>query len=103
LIWPFARELVVISSGTRIDKSFSAVRGAGVVLSVTRTLKLNIPLMDGVPLMPPVDAVNVNPPGNAPVTMVQVYGATPPVDVNCAVYAKPTLPSGSDVVVMVSA
>ncbi len=40
--------------------------------SVTWAVKLNVPLLVGVPLMVPLDTFKVNPPGSAPVLMLHV-------------------------------
>ena len=58
------------------------------------------PVAVGVPLICPVDAFMLNPAGR-PVAD-QVYGVAPPLALTVALYAAPTVPSGSDAVVMVS-
>jgi hypothetical protein len=50
---------------------------AGVLESVTFTLKENDPVAVGVPLIWP-ELLNVKPAGNAPDATVQVYGVFPP-------------------------
>jgi hypothetical protein len=52
----------------------------GVLLSVTRIVKLNEPSAEGVPLSTPLDE-RFNPGGNEPDASDQVYGAVPPVAV----------------------
>ena len=56
----------------------------------------------GVPLIWPVAAFKVRPAGNVPAVNCQLVLGTPPVDVSVCEYAVPTLPLGSDVVVIVS-
>jgi hypothetical protein len=46
---------------------------------VTFTVKLNVPEEVGVPEIAPVEAVKVNPAGNAPALMLQLYGVVPPL------------------------
>ncbi len=48
--------------------------------SVARTVKLNVPVTDGVPLSAPL-AANDKPVGNAPALSVNEYGAVPPLPV----------------------
>ncbi len=60
-------------------RSFVAVR-AGVVESVTFTVKFAVPKAVGVPSITPVAECNVNPAGNEPpVTLHATYGFVPPV------------------------
>ena len=70
---------------------------AGVALSVTVTFTLKVPLAVGVPVMPPLLLID-NPAGK-PVA-VQVYVGMPPRAPTEAVYAAPTVPDGSEVVVI---
>jgi hypothetical protein len=55
----------------------------------------------GVPLIVPVE-LNVRPAGSVPLVNVHAYGAVPPVAASVAVYAAPTCPFASDVVVTAS-
>jgi hypothetical protein len=55
----------------------------------------------GVPETTPVVADNDSPAGSAPLATDQVYGVLPPVAASVAVYATPTCPAGSEVVVIV--
>lgn len=50
--------------------------------SVTRTVKLNVPAVVGVPDITPVEGVRVNPDGSAPPDIDQVYIPLPPDAVN---------------------
>src|SRR5580704_17159468 len=72
-------------------------------LSLTVTLKLEVPATVGVPLITPLEAFSDKPAGSVPVLTVQLlYGGVPPVA--CSVvfgYAAPTMPLGREVVVMV--
>jgi hypothetical protein len=54
----------------------------------------------GVPAITPVDAVSVSPAGSVPETMLQVYGEIPPDAPRVTLYGMPTVPLGSEVVVM---
>ena len=60
-------------------KCFSAAAEA---LSVTRAVNRNAPALMGVPLMMPVEAFNLTPPGKAPALTDHVYGSVPPVAVS---------------------
>jgi hypothetical protein len=64
--------------------------------SVARTVKLEFPTPDGVPLIVP-SAARLNPAGNEPLATTQVYGGVPPLALRAAEYAVPTLPPGSGV------
>ena len=67
--------------------------------SVTFAVKLNEPEAVGVPeIVPAVD--RVKPPGNAPELIVQVYGLVPPEAASNVEYAVPTLPEGTEAVVI---
>jgi hypothetical protein len=54
----------------------------------------------GVPLIAP--ALNDRPAGRVPLVRAQVYGVVPPVAARVALYAVPTCPLGSEVVVIVN-
>jgi len=60
---------------TVIERSFCTVRDP---LSVTRTVKSEVPAVVGVPVIAPVDPFNVNPAGGLPTTVAHVYGVVPP-------------------------
>jgi len=74
--------------------------------SVTTTVNTEVPVAVGVPLIVPAAwpvVVNVKPDGKAPVAMDQVYGVVPPLAKSCVCgYAVPTVPAGSDSVVIES-
>jgi hypothetical protein len=87
-IWPFGRLVVVIVStggAMTIDSAFVAV-SAGAWLSVTRTVKLEVPAVVGVPLITPPEESD-NPAGSEPLASDQLYGVTPPLAANVWLYA----------------
>lgn len=51
-------------------------------LSVTIAVNVNVPVALGLPVIAPVEAVNVKPVGSDPVAMLQLYGGVPPVAVS---------------------
>ena len=57
-------------------------------------MKLEVPLALGVPVISPVEVFSDRPLGSEPETMLQVYGVCPQIT--------PTVPFGSDVVVIVN-
>ena len=59
-----------------------------------RTVKVNVPAAVGVPVIAPVVAFSVNPPGKAPDEMLHVIGAVP-LTLSVWVYAVPTVPLSS--------
>ena len=61
-----------------MDSACVSVCG-GLSLSVTCTVKLDVPAAVGIPLITPVDALMDNPTGSAPDEMDQLYGVAPPV------------------------
>ena len=72
------------------------------LLSCTSTVKLDNPVVVGVPEITPVLGAMLSPAGNDPLDMLHVYGGTPPVAVTVCEYAVPTTPSGKLVVVIVN-
>jgi hypothetical protein len=72
----FGKDDVVITGGGDmvIDRPFES---EALAASVTLTVKLNGPVVEGVPEMTPVLASMPNPFGSDPVT-VQLYGVVPP-------------------------
>ena len=79
-----------------IDKAAVAEADA---LSVTHTVKLLDPAVPGVPDMVPA-AARLNPAGNVPLATAHEYGGDPPVAPSAWEYATPTVPAGSDDVVI---
>jgi hypothetical protein len=73
--------------------------GFGVVESVTFAAKLKEPDTVGVPEIVPAED-SVRPPGNAPESMLQLYGVVPPLAASVVEYAVPTCPDGTDTVLI---
>jgi hypothetical protein len=65
-------------------------------------VKLLVPVAVGVPVIAPVVGFNESPLGSVPTVMLHVKGRVPPVACKVALYAVPTTPFGSDVVVTAS-
>lgn len=63
-----------------IESAFVACR-AGLLVSVTLTVKFEVPPVVGVPLITPVPD-RVRPAGSVPVAMDQAYGGVPPAAAN---------------------
>jgi hypothetical protein len=107
-IWDFGG-VISIWEGTKFA---SAVAVADTVIvnvfdavwvpTVTRTVKVMVAAVVGVPLTTPAE-LRVRPAGSAPEVMAQVGVPVPPVDVKVVEYGVPTIPAGSEVVVMVGA
>jgi hypothetical protein len=70
-------------------------------LSVTRTVKSEVPEDVGVPLIPPA-ALSVNPAGRLPLVRAQVLPPDPPVAASVSEYGTAIVPSASDVLVMLN-
>jgi hypothetical protein len=68
-------------------------------LSVTFIVIDAVPAVVGVPEMTPL-VLRVNPAGKVPETIVQVYGAVPPLAVSVWEYAAPTVPPVNVLVVI---
>jgi len=64
-------------------------------------VKLDGPALVGVPLIVP-PLLKVRPAGNAPEVTVHEYGVVPPVAARVNEYAVPTIPFGTEAVVIVS-
>ena len=75
---------------------------AGIELSVTLTVRFDIPAAAGVPLTVQLSAVRLNPAGNNPESIAHVYGVTPPVTPITSLYGVPTTPFGNTGVVSVN-
>ena len=58
-----------------MESACSAVRDP---LSVTRSVKFEVPAVVGVPVIAPVEAFNDRPAGKLPTTVAHVYGVVPP-------------------------
>ena len=70
----------------------------GWVESVTLMVADAVPGEPGVPVMVPVEGLIDKPPGR--LVALKVYGVVPPAAVTGLLYAEPTFPAGSAVVVM---
>ena len=68
-------------------------------LSVTCKVTKKGPLLKGVPLIAPL-ALRVSPPGKAPELRDHAYGGDPPAAASAWEYGVPTIPAGSDDVVI---
>jgi hypothetical protein len=93
-------KVVVVTMGTTltiIDKFWSS---NAVPASVTRTVKLAVPAVVGVPEMIPVLAARLKPAGKVPVVIDHVNGVVPPLTPNVWLYPAPTVAPGKVVVVM---
>jgi hypothetical protein len=66
------------------------------------TVKVNVFAVVGVPVIAPVSGARVKPAGNAPLAILHVMGVSP-VAVNVWLYAVPTAPLGTVVVVIAGA
>ena len=60
-------------------------------------MKVDVPLVVGVPLIMPVERVSVSPAGSEPDVTLHVYGVVPPVAFSVCEYDEPTVPPTSDV------
>ena len=71
--------MVIFSGATiRIDAVTPAVCAVGLE-SLTCKLKLDVPVVVGVPAITPLEAFKLSPVGNEPDATLQVYGVIPPV------------------------
>ncbi len=72
----------------------AAVTVTGVVAeSVTETLKLNVPAAVGVPEIAPVELLNVNPVGSAPLAIAKLFVPEPPLaEMLASLYGVPRVP-----------
>src|ERR1035441_6830911 len=91
-------DVVIPKAGGLMVMDNAAVADA-VALSVTRTVKLLGPAVPGVPDMVP-PAARLTPTGNVPLATDHEYGGDPPVAPSAWEYATPTVPAGSDDVVI---
>jgi hypothetical protein len=74
---------------------------AGELLSVTRNvISAGSEAAEGVPEMTPVEAFRLSPLGSVPLVTDHEYAVVPPVAASGALYAWPTEPSLSEVVVL---
>jgi hypothetical protein len=68
---------------------------AGLSVSVTVAVKLDVPLVVGVPEITPVPLARLNPAGRLPEVIAQVYGAAPPLALRAVEKCVPEVPGGS--------
>jgi hypothetical protein len=68
---------------------------AGLSASVTVAVKLDVPLVVGVPEIKPVLGTRLNPAGRLPEAIAQVYGAAPPLALRAVEKGVPEVPEGS--------
>jgi len=80
-----------------MDRALDAVAPTA---SLTRTVKLNVPPVVGIPLMVPVLAFKLSPLGSDPVVIAQLSGGMPPVAINDVEYKLPVDPPGAEEVVI---
>src|ERR1035441_9128616 len=104
--WPEARDAVVIVrvAGAIVSVRFVVVAVcAGEAESVTLKVSgVAFTVVEGVPLMSPLDAFRVKPVGNVPADNCHVWAPVPPVAARVCEYATPTCPLTSQVGVIVS-
>ena len=86
---------------TLTDKACLAVPAVA-ALSVSVTVKAEVAAASGAPEITPVFASKTTPFGSAPVVTAHVYGGIPPFAPSVCEYCAPTIPSGSDPVVIPS-
>jgi hypothetical protein len=86
-------DVVMTSAGGLIVRA-NGLSNTRPPVSLTRTVKLEVVAVVGVPLNTP-PLLNDSPGGSVPVTTLQLYGAVPPVAANVWLYAVPTVPGGS--------
>src|SRR5262245_45129128 len=88
-------DAVVMARPVKIEMLSARVAGLALA-SVTWTVKLELPAVDGVPESAPVVPLSAIPFGSAPAEIAQVSGALPPDACSACEYATPTVPSPSD-------
>ena len=75
---------------------------AGTDVSVTVTVKLDVPAEVGAPEITPLVPIRLRPAGRPPELTAHVYGVSPPAALSVVdVKLLPTFPDGRDVVVIV--
>jgi hypothetical protein len=92
---PAGRDDVVIVTAGGLIVSDSAAVVETDALSVTRTVKVFGPGVVGVPDIVPT-AARLNPAGSDPADTDHAYGCEPPAAASTCEYAAPTVPAGSD-------
>jgi hypothetical protein len=91
--------------GTEVTAKLNALVAfcTGLLASLTRAVKFAVPAAVGVPVNAPLFGLSVTPAGNVPLVTDQLYGRVPPLPVNVALYTTPTVPPGSELVVIANA
>src|SRR5271167_3371152 len=101
---PAGSDVVVIDNGltalTVIETGAVALRATGVVESVTRRVKSEVPAARGYPKMTPLVTFRVRPGGSLPDDTDHRYGGFPPVAPRVVEYDWSAIPPGSRVVVI---
>src|SRR5688572_24967200 len=87
---------MLTASTTAIDRACASVCAT----LVTCTVNPAVPGAVGVPVIAPMLACSASPAGSEPATTAQLYVPLPPVATSVWLYARPTVPPGSDVVSM---
>jgi hypothetical protein len=90
----------VVTASAALTTSVSAWSSVLAAESRTLTVKLEVPAASGMPTNVLVSGTSRMPVGRLPETMLQVYGAVPPVTARVCEYVVPTEPAGSEVVVI---
>jgi len=99
-VYPDGRgELVVIASDATTVRLKVLVIVAG-ALSVTRTVKLYVPAVVGVPVIAPA-LESASPGGRVPDEIAHVYGGIPPLAASVCEYAAPADPDGRGELVVI--
>jgi hypothetical protein len=89
---PRLAEVMARFAASIVSDSGAEADCAGDSLSVTLTVKLDVPLAVGVPEMtPPLE--RVSPAGRLPEASDHVYAAVPPVALRVVLYELPTMPA----------
>src|SRR5262249_41682923 len=94
--------VVIVSPAATVSVSVACADCCGFEESTTRTVKLKLPTLDGVPEMTPVCALIPRPGGRLPFAIDHVSGMVPPDALSAALYALPVKARGSVMVVIVS-
>jgi hypothetical protein len=96
--------VVVIESGARTTRLSAWLATFGVVSeSVAETVKLKVPVCEGIPASTPEVEFSVKPVGKGPEASAQVYGLCPPAAAKVVEYAVPEVALDRLVVVIESA
>ena len=100
---PFGSEvgvIVMVAVTVAFTVMLSACVAVSDVASAPFTVKLLVPVPDGVPEIVPVAAASPSPLGNVPEEIDQVYGCVPPLAASVVLYAVLCVALGKEVVVI---